>query len=421
MELIRVNNISKSYSQTYNAYAILNIILGITPKLLNNNLASYVVRNISFDINKGEAFGIIGKNGAGKSTVLQIIAGTLKPTSGSVSVYGRVTALLELGSGFNPDFTGIENIYLAGSILGITKIEMETKISSIIDFADIGDYINFPVRTYSTGMLMRVAFSVAVAVNPDLLVIDEALSVGDITFQQKCNLKLKQLLNNGVSLLVVTHDTSFVLNICKKAIWLDKGNVMFSGTAEDCVRLYLTSVGASNSRESCSLENNSYTRLNEPMQNHIDISKCKILGESPLTIKKIWIQDSESRTCNAFKHGEVCRIDILIISTERVSNASAGIEMRDRLGQVIFAAGLRTSTKIITVLESNTSYLISITFNLNLIPSQYTLDVGCGCDYNGKSTMYRILNASIIEVDYSQKEIVHGLVRLPYTINVNTI
>ena len=171
------------------------------------------LREVSFEVARGEAFGIIGRNGAGKSTLLQILAGTLQPSTGHCVVRGRVTALLELGSGFNPEFTGRENIYLAGSILGLSRAEMEAKYAEITAFADIGDFIDQPVRTYSTGMMMRVAFAVAIAVDPDVLIIDEALSVGDIVFQQKCAARLRELIDRGVTLLVVTHDLAFVLNL----------------------------------------------------------------------------------------------------------------------------------------------------------------------------------------------------------------
>ena len=200
--------------------------------------------DVSFSVNRGEAFGVIGRNGAGKSTLLQILAGTLRSTSGRFKVQGRVTALLELGSGFNPDFTGRENIFLAGSILGIGREEMAGKLEEIERFAEIGNFITEPVRTYSTGMLMRVAFSVAVAVEPDVLIIDEALSVGDILFQQKCNRRMRELLESGVTLLVVTHDTSFVLNICQRAIWLDRGRTAYLGEASVCVRHYLAAMSA---------------------------------------------------------------------------------------------------------------------------------------------------------------------------------
>jgi lipopolysaccharide transport system ATP-binding protein len=158
------------------------------------------------------------------------LAGTLQPTSGTCAIRGRVTALLELGSGFNPEFTGRENIYLSGAILGLSRADMEQRFERIAAFADIGDFIEQPVKTYSTGMMMRVAFAVAISVEPDILIVDEALSVGDIVFQQKCSRRLRELAQAGVTLLVVTHDLSFVLNMCQRAMWLDGERYVTSET-----------------------------------------------------------------------------------------------------------------------------------------------------------------------------------------------
>ena len=170
--------------------------------------------------------------------------GTLQPSAGTCFVRGRITALLELGSGFNPEFSGRENIYLAGAILGIARDQMTAKFDDIARFADIGAFIEEPVKTYSTGMMMRVAFAVAISVEPDVLIIDEALGVGDIVFQQKCSQRLRELASRGVTLLVVTHDLAFVLNMCQRAMWLDQGRVRYQGEAGACVREYVAAMAA---------------------------------------------------------------------------------------------------------------------------------------------------------------------------------
>jgi lipopolysaccharide transport system ATP-binding protein len=182
----------------------------------------YALRNVSFEVKKGESVGIIGRNGSGKSTLLQIIAGTLQPSSGSVTVNGRVAALLELGSGFNPEFTGRENVYLNCSILGLTKEETDDRFQSIADFADIGDFLEQPVKTYSSGMTMRLAFAVIAHVDADILIVDEALAVGDSFFVQKCMRFIREFQKTG-TLLYVTHDTSGVRTLCQQALWLEKG------------------------------------------------------------------------------------------------------------------------------------------------------------------------------------------------------
>jgi lipopolysaccharide transport system ATP-binding protein len=187
--------------------------------------------DVSFEVRRGECWGVVGRNGSGKSTLLQIIAGTLQPSSGSVQVHGRVAALLELGSGFNPEFTGRENVYLNGAVLGLTREEMARKFPEIAAFADIGDFLEQPVKTYSSGMLMRLAFAVQTAVDPDVLIIDEALSVGDAPFQAKCFARLRRLLDGGCTILFVSHDVATVRTFCQQALWLQQGRPASQGAA----------------------------------------------------------------------------------------------------------------------------------------------------------------------------------------------
>jgi len=199
----------------------------------------WALKDISFDIRRGECVGIIGKNGAGKSTLLQIITGTLSQTSGEVHVAGRVAALLELGSGFNPEFTGRENVYLNASILGLSHEETTRRFQSILDFADIGDFIDQPVKTYSSGMMVRLAFAVQILTDPDVLIVDEALAVGDAAFQRKCFARMDALRARGVTILLVTHDTETVKQRCDRAIFLKDRKIAFDGPAEDGVVEYM--------------------------------------------------------------------------------------------------------------------------------------------------------------------------------------
>lgn len=191
----------------------------------------YALRDISFEIGRGETFGLIGKNGSGKSTLLKIVAGVLTPSAGVLEVRGKVSALLELGIGFNPDMTGLENIYFSGTIMGYSRQEMEAKVDDILSFADIGDFIHQPMKTYSSGMFVRLAFAVATKVDPEILVVDEALAVGDIFFQSKCMLLMRKMIDSGVTLLFVSHDTSSVTNLCKRAIYLESGAIKAMGEA----------------------------------------------------------------------------------------------------------------------------------------------------------------------------------------------
>lgn len=198
----------------------------------------HALNNICFKIDKGQTVGIIGKNGSGKSTLLQIICSILKPTAGNLTVDGRISALLELGAGFNPEFSGRENVFLNGSILGVTRKEMEKCLDDVLAFADIGTFIDQPVKTYSSGMYVRLAFAVAINVQPDILIVDEALSVGDTAFQAKCFAKFKEFQENGVTILFVTHSMDLVTRYCDNAILLEDGHIVSSGAAKDVVDEY---------------------------------------------------------------------------------------------------------------------------------------------------------------------------------------
>ena len=198
----------------------------------------WALRNVSLDVKRGETVGILGRNGSGKSTLLQIIAGTLAPTSGEASVNGKLAALLELGSGFNPDFTGRENVYLNGSILGFSKDQMDERIDEIIAFADIGEHLEQPVKTYSSGMYVRLAFAVQACVQPDVLIVDEALSVGDEKFQRKCFDYIERLRAGDCAILIVTHATSTVEKFCQRAALLHRGELHGLGPANEAVDQY---------------------------------------------------------------------------------------------------------------------------------------------------------------------------------------
>lgn len=235
---IRVNHLSKCYHIYDNPKDRLKqTFLGRFKQYYRE---FWALRDVSFAVLKGESLGIIGRNGSGKSTLLQLIAGTLHPTSGEIDVNGRVAALLELGSGFNPEFTGRENVLLNGTLLGLDRGQIEERFSSILEFADIGEFIDQPVKTYSSGMFVRLGFAVQVSIEPEILIIDEALSVGDFFFAQKCLGRIQELKQRGTTVILVSHDVSLVRDLCDRVVYLRKGQMDYVGLAHKGIQKYLT-------------------------------------------------------------------------------------------------------------------------------------------------------------------------------------
>lgn len=251
--IIKVNNITKEYDLYNKPTDQLKEIFTFGKKKYHKT--HQALNSITFEIRKGEHIGIIGTNGSGKSTLLKILTNVIVPSSGEVTINGKVSALLELGSGFNPDYTGIENIYLNGTVMGLTHSEIAKKIDEIIDFADIGEYINQPVKNYSSGMFARLAFAVAINVEPDILIVDEALSVGDIFFQNKCYKKFNELKNKGVTILFVSHDISSIKHMCSRVLWIEKGKQMMFGDSVEVCNAYTNSLLSQQVSELKDLEN----------------------------------------------------------------------------------------------------------------------------------------------------------------------
>ena len=236
MPIIEVKNLSKVYNLYENPKDRLKEALNPFKKSYHNEL--YALKNITFNIKQNEIFGIIGNNGSGKSTLLKIISGVLSSSSGSVSTHGKITPLLELGAGFNPELSGIDNIYLLASIDNYTKEQIAKKIKTILEFAEIGEMIYQPIKTYSTGMKARLAFSLAIHVNPDILIIDEVLSVGDASFQRKCFAKIENFKNAKKTIIFVSHSIAQIIQLCDRVIWLDKGELILNGDTKIIAELY---------------------------------------------------------------------------------------------------------------------------------------------------------------------------------------
>lgn len=235
--IVKISNLTKEYRLYDNPRDRVREVFSFTGKKYSRKFTA--LHDINMDVRKGETVGIIGTNGAGKSTLLKIITGVLSPSSGEILVDGKIAALLELGAGFNQEYTGLQNIYLNGRIMGYSRKQMEARVKDIVEFADIGDFIHQPVKTYSSGMFARLAFAVAINVEPDILIVDEALSVGDLFFQNKCFRKFEELKSKGVTILFVSHDIASVRQMCSRALWLDHGNQKMFGACDQVCDRYM--------------------------------------------------------------------------------------------------------------------------------------------------------------------------------------
>ncbi|MFZ5569097.1 MAG: ABC transporter ATP-binding protein [Thermodesulfobacteriota bacterium] len=317
----------------------------------------WALRDVSFEIRRGETTGIIGRNGSGKSTLLQIICGTLSPTSGTVETRGRVAALLELGSGFNPEFTGRENVYMNAAVLGLTKTEIDARFDDIAAFADIGEFIERPVKTYSSGMYVRLAFAVMAHVDADILVIDEALAVGDAFFVQKCMRFLRRFMEQG-TIILVSHDTGAVTGLCRTAFWLDKGVVRGRGEPKDIVAKYLTACYEARQGESIAavpaVRDNKAAPADEPPRdmrqdfinatphrNDIELFAFKPdkaqFGKGGAVVTDVRLQDGEGRQLAWVVGGEMLTLVIQCRANCDLFHPIVGFMVQDRLGQVLFA------------------------------------------------------------------------------------
>ena len=342
---IRVTNLSKSYRLYDNHVDRLKEALNPFGKLYHKNRK--VLDNINFEIKKGESIGIIGKNGAGKSTILKTITGVLTPTSGEVQINGRIASLLELGAGFNPEMTGYENINFNASLLGLSDDEINNRLDSILSFADIGEYIYQPVKTYSSGMYVRLAFAINVAIEPDILIIDEALAVGDAVFVQKCMRYIRDFMKHG-TLLFVSHDIASIKNLCTSVIWLDNGIIKKIGNTEAVCNNYLDhSYGALNS----SIIHNSAVKniQKQEKSNNVELIDNYHGADGWHTEKgqiiAIDFYNEFGERKYSFDGGEKVKLVINAIAEANLNNPILGFIVKDRLGQELFGENTIAYTK----------------------------------------------------------------------------
>jgi lipopolysaccharide transport system ATP-binding protein len=299
----------------------------------------WALQDVSLTVAQGETLGIIGRNGSGKSTLLQIIVGTLQPTQGQISVKGRISALLELGSGFNPEFTGRQNVFFNGRILGLSQAELEQRFDLIAAFADIGEFMEQPVKTYSSGMFIRLAFAVAVNVDPEILIVDEALAVGDVFFQAKCFRKIQSLQNDGVTLLFVSHDISSVQTLCREAILLDHGRMVMQDqplvVANEYYKLARMEIEAiAPTPEAEVIEAPTAAALIQSAD-AVGISFEHRVTNGQATIHQIRVTDLAGQPKTAFEVGEMLQVVLEIEFHQTCYNVTAGVGLRDRYGKLL--------------------------------------------------------------------------------------
>ncbi|MEE9103054.1 ABC transporter ATP-binding protein [Pseudomonas nitroreducens] len=301
----------------------------------------WALKEIDFEVPRGSVVGVMGKNGAGKSTLLQILCGTLAPSLGSIQINGRIAALLELGAGFNPEFTGVENVYMNGQLLGLSRSEIDEKLDAILKFADIGDFVYQPVKTYSSGMYARLAFSVAVHVDPDILIVDEALSVGDSWFQHKSIARMRKLMSNGCTVLFVSHSIESIRALCDTAIWIDSGRVRMQGDVTEVTNEYMNDVFIEHNRitleSQAKLAEVNMTEgdevATETSASDVITAQTSISESSILEVLSSNLRNKDGELTDHIEQGEKFSLEFKVRFIEPVRNISLGFLIKDQFGQ----------------------------------------------------------------------------------------
>lgn len=378
--VIEIKNISKIYNLYNKPSDRLKEAL-FSRKSRHTEFAA--LNDVSFNVNKGEILGIIGKNGSGKSTILKIITSVLTPTSGECIVKGKIAALLELGAGFNMEYTGIENIYLNGQMIGFSKEEMDKKLQAIIDFADIGEHIYQPVKTYSSGMFARLAFSVAISVDPDILIVDEALSVGDVFFQNKCYRRFEEFRERGKTILFVTHDMGSVIRYCNRCVLLNAGKKVAEGKPQEMVDLYKRIMvgqwneNEENTQDSTSIQS-SNVKADESWKDQISTNPdIEVYGDGRADIIDFGIFSDTGDIGNNVYKGDYYSVKMKVRINEDNLNPIFAFKLRDIKGTEL--TGTNTMLEDIDTSQCKKGDIVTITFRQKqyLQPGQYLVSLGC--------------------------------------------
>ena len=392
---ISVQDVTKIYRLYDKPIDRLLEAMSITKKTYHKKF--FALDKISFEIEKGTTVGIIGTNGSGKSTILKIITGVLNPSSGSVEVDGNISALLELGAGFNMDYTGIENIYMNGTMMGFGREEMEKKLPEILEFADIGDFVHQPVKTYSSGMFVRLAFALAINVEPEILIVDEALSVGDVFFQAKCYKKMDEIRQKGTTILMVTHDMGSVIKYCDKVILLNKGSFVAEGKAGEIVDLYKKILANRFEIEEEAKDDklpveakaaNTGKLMKESLSINPNVTEY---GDKRAEIYDLGLIDSKGEISNLLIKGEEFTIRERIRFFADIKQPIFTYTIKDKKGTELSGTNTMFELTDIEEVHAGDSYDVEFRQKMNLQGGEYLISMSCTGFENGQHVVYHRL------------------------------
>ncbi len=391
MGSITVRQLGKAYKQYPKRWSRLGEWL--LPLLGPRHSLKWVLQDIDFHIEAGESVGLIGVNGAGKSTLLKLITGTTQPSIGTITSQGRIAALLELGMGFHPDFTGRQNVLIAGQLLGLTIEEITALMPQILEFAEIGDYIDQQVRVYSSGMQMRLAFSVATCVRPDILIVDEALAVGDVFFQQKCFGRIESFTKAGTTLLFVSHSAGTILNICDRCIFLRGGRVAFDGAPADALDLYQADLLGRLDQAPDKLQVRPASAPVIPREQLVALTgKTGSITTPSADCVGVRLLDADGSERTTLVADRAVTLQIDYLFHEDASDPHVGFKIRNRFGAVLFETNSYCMGQGFGPAHAGTVLTASFALPLTLFPDEYTITVGLGNGGHGEGAFENVLN-----------------------------
>lgn len=396
---ISVQGVSKIYKLYDKPIDRLKEAVSLTHKSYHRDF--FALSDISFEVKKGETVGIIGTNGSGKSTILKIITGVLSPTTGTAEVSGNISALLELGAGFNSEYTGLENIYMNGTMMGFSRQEMERRMDDILRFADIGDFVNQPVKTYSSGMFVRLAFALAINVDPEILIVDEALSVGDVFFQAKCYRRMEEMMKNGTTILMVSHDMGSIIKYCDKVVLLNRGHFVAQGEAGKMVDLYKKILANQTDELAEALIEQKKEALGLPVEATVSDKRMKDrmnlnpevqeYGDGRASFEDFGTLDARGNVTNLLLKGEMFTIRERVRFHAPIENPIFTYTLRDKKGTDITGTNTLFEGTEIKPVKDGDVYTVSFRQKMNLQGGEYLLSMSCTGYENGEHVVYHRL------------------------------